>query len=521
MTPTEVVRRDPWPAVAIATAFVVVTHYVGIVAGAPLTFLILDTGIGLLFVGAGTIAWRRRPSSRTGPLLVLSGALWSLGSYGPTGIVPLWVIGFAFEGYYDIAFALLALTFPAQALSRAGRIAVWGMGAAFAVRSLGRLLLQDPPRTHPEAFPPGSLVNPFAFFENRVVFETVEVVASAAIAVLALVVAVVAARRLLGSPSLTRSVIGPVVIGAVVAMVFAAYDAAGTVSTTATGAPILNVPESLAGFVDWLVPGARAIVPISFLVGTLRLRSAGGPLSMMATRLERDEQPGDVDDALAAYIENDELATLLRSQLAELRASRARIVAAGDAERRRIERALHDGAQQHLTAVAMRLDETRRLAEMQPADLGPRLDEIATELRDAMHEMRELARGIHPAILTEAGLEPALGTLARRSTVPVDLRVTLDGRMPMPVEVTAYYVVAEALTNIARSARATRAEVTVERTDGGLVIRVADDGIGGADTLGGSGIEGLRDRVRALSGRFTFVSPPGGGTRLEAWLPCE
>ncbi len=111
-----------------------------------------------------------------------------------------------------------------------------------------------------------------------------------------------------GSRSLTRSVIGPVVVGAVVAMVFAAYDAAETVSTTATGAPILNVPESLAGFVDWLVPAARAIVPISFLVGTLRLRSAGGPLSTMAARLERDEEPGDVDDALAAYIENDELA---------------------------------------------------------------------------------------------------------------------------------------------------------------------------------------------------------------------
>lgn len=511
--------RSPWPAIGVSAAFVVVTHYVGIAAGAPLTFLILDTGIGLLFVGAGAMAWRRRPSSRTGPLLVLSGGLWSLGSYGPTGIVPLWPIGFSFEGYYDIAFGLLALTFPAARLSGAGRIVIWTMGSAFLVRSIGRLLLQDPPRTYPDAFAPGSLVNPFAVLENRAAFETVEIIASAAIAGLAVAVVVVAARRLLRSRSLTRSVVGPVIVGLLVAMVFAAYDAAETAVTTATGAPLLDVPESLQGFLGWLVPAARAIVPISFLVGTLRLRSAHGPLSKVAARLEREADADDVDDALAAYIENDELADLLRSQLTELRASRARIVAAGDAERRRIERALHDGAQQHLTSVAMRLDETRRLAETHPADVGSRLEDIAGELRDAMHEMRELARGIHPAILTEAGLGPAIGTLARRSPIPVDLRVSLAGRMPMPTEVTAYYVVAEALTNVARSARASRVEVTLERRDGGLAIRIADDGVGGADSLAGSGLEGLRDRVRALNGRFTLVSPSGGGTTLEAWLP--
>jgi signal transduction histidine kinase len=228
-----------------------------------------------------------------------------------------------------------------------------------------------------------------------------------------------------------------------------------------------------------------------------------------------------VDEALTAYIEDDQLASLLRDQLAELRASRARIVAAGDLERRRIERALHDGAQQHLTSVAMRLDEARRTAITDPTSVSGRLAEIAEELRDAMHELRELARGIHPAILTEAGLGPAIATLARRSPVPVDLNVSLDGRMPLPTEVTAYYVVAEALTNVARSARAQRAEVTLERRDGGLFIGVRDDGIGGADSSGGSGIEGLRDRVRALNGRFSFDSPAGRGTTLEAWLPCE
>ena len=185
------------------------THYVSIAAGAPLTFLILDTGIGLLFVGVGTVAWRRRPTSRTGPLLVLSGALWSLGSYGPTGFVPVWALGFAFEGYYDVALALLALTFPADRLSRVGRAAMWRLAGGFALRSIGRLLLQDPPRTYPDDFPSGDLVNPFAVLENRAAFETVEVLANAAIAALAIVVAFVAVRRLLRSSSLTRSVICP------------------------------------------------------------------------------------------------------------------------------------------------------------------------------------------------------------------------------------------------------------------------------------------------------------------------
>jgi signal transduction histidine kinase len=196
-------------------------------------------------------------------------------------------------------------------------------------------------------------------------------------------------------------------------------------------------------------------------------------------------------------------------------------VAAGDAERRRIERALHDGAQQHLTGIAMRLDEIRRMNGIEPSGLTAKLNEAAAELRDAINELRELARGIHPTIISEAGLAPALATLARRSPVPVDLRVDLDGHVSLPTQVTAYYVVAEGLTNVARSARATRAQVTVERRDAGLVVAVRDDGVGGADQGAGSGIAGLHDRVRALNGRFRLDSPPGAGTELEVWLPCE
>ena len=514
------VALSTWPAIIAACLFVFVTHYVGIAAGAPLTFLVIDTTLGLLFLAAGAVAWQRRPTSRTGPILVLSAALWSLGSYGPTGIEPVWAIGFAFEGYYDVALALLALTFPATALDGRGRALMAALVTAFLARSASRLLLADPPRTFPEVFPDGP-VNPFAVFESRAVFTLVEVSTSVVVAVAVIAVAILAVRRLATSHALTRAVVGPVMLASVVAMGFAAVEATDTAWSTAFGASLLAIPEGIREITDWLAPTGRAVVPLAFLLGTLRLRATRGPLSTVAARLARGGDPEEADAALAAYIENRELAELLTAQLAELRASRARLVAAGDAERRRIERALHDGAQQHLTGIAIRLEEARQITGTQPEDLAARLDAIVGELRDAINELRELARGIHPAIISEAGLEPALATLARRSPVPVDLRVELNGHVPLATEVTAYYVVAEGLTNVARSARATRAGVTVERRDDGLAVSVRDDGVGGADPAAGSGIAGLRDRVRALNGRFRIHSPPGRGTELDVWLPCE
>jgi signal transduction histidine kinase len=508
-----------WPAVVATGLFVLVTHYVHIAAGAPLEFLVLELSFALLFLVAGAVAWQRRPTSHTGPILVLSAALWTLGSYAPTGIEPIWALGFAFEGYYDVALALLALTFPADRLSGRARVVWTVLLSAFLVRSAGRLLLTDPPRTYPELFPDGP-TNPFAIFESRVAYELVEATSSVVVLVCVVLVAVLGSRRLLASRSLERAVVGPVLLASVVAMAFAAVEAFDSAWSAAFGASLLVVPEVLEPVTGWLVPAGRAIVPLAFLLGTLRLRTEGGPLSTISARLARGDAPEEVDAALAAYIENRELAALLTTQLAELRASRARIVAAGDAERQRIERALHDGAQQHLTGIAMRLEEARRSPDVDPAT-ARRLEEASAELRDATNELRELARGIHPAILSEAGLEPALATLARRSAVPIDLQVELDGRLPTATEVTAYYVVAEGLTNVARSARATRVGVTVERRDGGLVVAVRDDGVGGADPRAGSGITGLQDRVRAMNGRFRLDSPRGAGTSLEVWLPCE
>ena len=204
---------------------------------------------------------------------------------------------------------------------------------------------------------------------------------------------------------------------------------------------------------------------------------------------------------------------------ADLIASRRRIVAAGDEMRRRIERNLHDGVQQRLVTVSLRLVGVRdRVPAGLPAirdDLG-RLADVLTETLD---ELRDLARGVHPAILAEAGLGSALDGLARRSVLPVQLDVQVDGRLPAECEATAYYVVCEAFANTVKHARASAVEIRVEAVEGTLTVQVSDDGAGGADASRGSGLTGIRDRVEAVGGTLAVHSPPGSGTVLTARLP--
>ena len=203
---------------------------------------------------------------------------------------------------------------------------------------------------------------------------------------------------------------------------------------------------------------------------------------------------------------------------ADVAASRARIVAAGDAERRRLERNLHDGAQQQLVTLSLALRMTRsKLAEA--SDAAAMLDDAGDQLMQALAALRELARGIHPAILTDQGLHPAVEALAVRCPVPVELSIELPLDVPEQVAATVYYVVAEALTNIAKYANAQSARVSVHGNDAGLTVEVADDGVGGADRNLGSGLSGLADRVSALGGRLRVVSPAGGGTTVIAELP--
>jgi signal transduction histidine kinase len=376
-------------------------------------------------------------------------------------------------------------------------------------------------------------------------------------------------------------------------MGFAAGDTLEYAWTTATDAPLIEFAEPWAAVFGWLGFVATALVPLAFLVGTLRMRSMAGPLAPFAAEVAKSGSGAGLGDALRAALgdpslelvrsvpgggwasetgrpvdhlepgggravtsvgsgepplaalvhdpalrdqpelldavvtvlrlalENERLEAEVREQLRAVTESRARIVGAVEQERRRLERDLHDGAQQRLVAVALRLQEARSAVEAAtvPDELRRRLDAIAEELGIATHELREFARGIHPAILTDEGIGPAVASLARRSTIPVDVLVELEGRLPMAIESTAYFTVAEALTNAQRYSQANLATVRVTAGEGAVRIEIADDGLGGADPALGSGLRGLADRVTALGGAFVVDSERGHGTRIRAAIP--
>jgi signal transduction histidine kinase len=223
--------------------------------------------------------------------------------------------------------------------------------------------------------------------------------------------------------------------------------------------------------------------------------------------------------AAAISLENARLHAELRARLEELRGSRARIVEAGQKERQRLERNLHDGAQQRLVALSLELSLLESQLAADPA-ATQRLASARREIAASLEELRELARGLHPAVVSGHGLDVALEQLAARAPVPVKLRIETQGRLPEPLEVAAFYLVSESLANVGKYARATSASVDVTRNDGRVVVEVIDDGCGGADTERGSGLRGLADRVEALDGRLLVWSPQGGGTRVRAELPC-
>jgi signal transduction histidine kinase len=209
------------------------------------------------------------------------------------------------------------------------------------------------------------------------------------------------------------------------------------------------------------------------------------------------------------------------ARVRELTASRSAAVDLAAEDRRRIERDLHDGVQQRLVALAMDLGRAKEKLDTDPDRAKELVDEAHEEAKRAITEVRDLARGIHPAVLTDRGLDAAISSLAARSPVPVDVSVEVAVRPPASTEAAAYFVVSEALANVAKHARASRASVTVRRAnDGWLTIQVQDDGVGGASIVEGSGLAGLRDRVGALDGELHLLSPEGGPTVLMAEIPC-
>jgi signal transduction histidine kinase len=229
--------------------------------------------------------------------------------------------------------------------------------------------------------------------------------------------------------------------------------------------------------------------------------------------------PSDAADRMADFTELVATAVGNAESRAEVAASRARIVAATDETRRRIERDLHDGTQQRLVSLGLELRRAQGMVPAGLAELEAQIGRVADELTGIAEDLREIARGIHPAILSEGGLRPALRTLARRAAIAVELNVAAIARLPEPVEVAAYYVVSESLTNATRHAHASVVQVDAKVSGSMLRVCVRDDGAGGADAVRGSGLTGLKDRVEALAGAFSVDSPAGGGTTVSCELP--
>jgi PAS domain S-box-containing protein len=252
-------------------------------------------------------------------------------------------------------------------------------------------------------------------------------------------------------------------------------------------------------------------------VETFRQRKDGTLVDVEIAAAPVRDSSGEVVSHMVVFTDITER----KHQERELRASRARIGEAADSERRRLERNLHDGAQQRLVGIALLLRLADAALDADPDGTRRALDQSSEELGLALAELRELARGLHPAILADGGLDMALTSLAGRAPLPVEITGVPPGRLPEAVEVAAYYIVAEALTNVAKYSRASEARIHVERHGERVVLEVSDDGVGGADVRGGTGLRGLADRVEALGGRLAVHSPDGDGTTLRAEIPCQ
>jgi len=529
----------------------------------------LTVALGLLvgwsFVGTGLFAWWRRPENPTGMLMTAAGFAWFATGVSAANDELVHTIGLALDGLFPAVVGHLLMAFPTGHLeTRAQRAVITGVYLTVTVLQVPGLLFEDDPR---------SLLVVESAQGVSDVLDALQFLTGLA---LILVSARMLVRRWGAAPAARRRVLAPVLWtgGAAFSVYFLAtgFDAAGVPVAALehlTMALVATVPFGfLAGLLRSRLAEGAAVSELVRRLGQTpdsdALRAAlaealGDPTLTLAYWLPESERfvdsegrpvtlhdrawtevelngrrigaiahdPALADEpqlvrtagaAAALALENQRLSAELRARIEELRTSRARLVQAGDAERRRLERNLHDGAQSRLVALALKLRMARGRAEGQP-ELAELLDESSEELQASLTELRELARGIHPAVLSDRGLAPALEMLASRAPVPVEVAMGACDDLPSPVATAIYFVVSEALTNVAKYARARHAAVTVERAPGRVVAEVADDGVGGADLGKGSGLRGLSDRVAALDGRLVLDSSPEGGTRLRAEFP--
>jgi signal transduction histidine kinase len=527
----------------------------------------VDLLVGWSFIGTGLFAWWRRPLNHTGVLMTALGFAWFAQTLSAANSEVLFTIGIALDSLFPSIAGHLLLAFPSGRLE--GRAARWTVAGGYFVATV----LQVPSLLF-EAEEPDDLHSFLVAHPDQPLSDRLDALQYLGGVAFAAASFVIVTRRWRAASRPQRQVLAPVLWtggGALLAFLIAkGFDAAGSPqhglellseallatvpfgflvgllrSRLAQGAAMSELigrlgdapePEALrAALADalgdpslalayWLPESGRFVDaegrPVELPDGWTEVTAAGERIGAIVHDASLDDEPQLVRAAGAAAalaLENQRLSAELRARIEELRASRARIVAAGDTERRRLERDLHDGAQARLVALAMKLRLARRRAD-DGSPVAALLDESSADLQESLDELRELARGIHPAVLTDRGLGPALRGLADRAPLPVELAGDPPEDLPAPVATAIYFVVAEALTNVAKYARASEAVVRVERANGRIVVEVADDGIGGATADGGSGLRGLTDRLAAFDGRLELDSPPGGGTRLRAVL---
>jgi signal transduction histidine kinase len=435
---------------------------------AKAVWAVFGPAVGWSFVGTGLYAWRRRPASRTGALMVLLGFAWFVFTLDAANSPAVYTFALVAGGLWGGVFLHLGLSFPSGRLAdRLDRALVIAGYVVFPLAFVPALLFAGPAELGCADCPANALL------ARRDADLAALLTGFGALCYFALFVVVLrrAVERWRSTGPFERLQLTPVYVCSLLTF------------------RLVTVARAGAGDVAWWAAFvATGLTPFAFLGGLLRSH---------VSHLDAE----------------------LQERMEELRRSRARLVEAGDAARRRLERDLHDGAQSRLVALALLLRAARTRAGGD-GELATLLDRAQDELRTSLAELRELARGIHPAVLTERGLEPALESLVARAPVPVTLEADGEERLARPVESAAYFVVSEALANVAKYSRATRASVSVQRANGHVTIDVADDGVGGADASKGSGLRGLEDRLAALDGTLTLESPAGRGTRLRAKIPC-
>jgi signal transduction histidine kinase len=543
-------------------------------ADSPSLTASLGLVIGLSWCLTGLEQWQRHPGNRIGPLMVLVGFAWFGSLLEETSYSPLFTVGLFLPALYIAIFAHVLLAFPSGEL--VGRLRRGLVVAAYVDTIV--LCAAAALFTEPECKCVDNLV---LVHPNESLATTLGDVASGIGVALTLLSLGVLVDRWRRATRPWRRVVGPVLwsgsaaaaigginlladtMGEKVPAIELAYLVAFAVVPFAFKVSLLRSRLARGAVAELVVELGEARAP-----GELRdalARALGDPSLALAYWLPEQERyvdvegrparlPGKGDDRVVTVVEgdgrrvgalihdesllrdpelvdavcaaarlaleNERLQAELRARLDELQASRARLVEAADAERRRIERNLHDGTQQRLVSVSMALGLAESKLATDPEAVPAILAEARASLGTALRELREISQGIHPGILSERGLGAALKELAYGAPLPVELALGVEQRLPEPVEAAAYYVVAEALANVAKYAEATSVRVSVARQNGTAVVEVADDGVGGADSERGSGLRGLADRVESLGGALAVESPPGRGTRLRAEIPC-